>query len=323
MNLASTTTRRLLHGATWLVATGLLVVLVRSVDVGRVWALGQEARGGWIALAVASNLLILPLWAQQWRTLLPPSSRVGGKRMLSLVAQFSFLGNALPASGQVSAVVLLAREPGVTSAAALSALTLEQVTEGIVKVSALLLAAQLLPLPGWMRSALIGLAVVVVALTVTVVIAAFHHARIAAMGERTTTSPILGRLLGLAGRWSRDLESLRTPSRFALALACGAGTKAAEALAIVAVQHAFGLVLPTSTTTLVLSATILGTIAPIAPANLGIYEGAVVAAYRYAGLPQETALALAVVEHGCLLLATAAVGYVVFSVGRFAAARAA
>src|SRR5262249_62160717 len=107
-----------------LVATGFLVVRVRSVAVGRVWGLGQEVRGGWVAIAVASNLLILPLWAQQWRTLLPPSSRVAPKRMLSLVAQFSFLGNALPASGQVSAVVLLAREPGVTSAAALSALTL-------------------------------------------------------------------------------------------------------------------------------------------------------------------------------------------------------
>jgi glycosyltransferase 2 family protein len=323
MNLASTNTRRVLHGATWVIATGLLVVLVRSVDVGRLWALGQEVRPGWVALAVASNLLILPLWAQQWRTLLPPSSPVAAKRMLSLVAQFSFLGNALPASGQVSAVVLLAREPGVTSASALSALALEQVTEGIVKVGVLLFAAQLLPLPGWMRSALAGLAAVVAALTLSVVIAAFHHARITAMSARAKASPVASRLLGLAGRWSRDLESLRTPSRFALALACSAGTKAAEALAIVSVQHAFGLVLPVSTTMLVLGATILGTIAPLAPANLGIYEGAVVAAYRHVGLPPETALALAVVEHACLLAATAAVGYVVFSVSRIAGARAA
>jgi uncharacterized membrane protein YbhN (UPF0104 family) len=107
-----------------------------------------------------------------------------------------------------------------------------------------------------------------------------------------------------------------------VALVCCTASKAAEALAIVAVQHAFGLTLPFSTTMLALAAMILGTIAPVAPANLGIFEGAVVAAYRHAGIQPELALALAVVQHACLLLGTAAVGYVVFSVNRFARARA-
>lgn len=323
MHFDSTRTRRILHGGTWLIATFFVVVLVRSVDVGRVWALGQETRGGWVAIAVASNLLILPLWAQQWRILLPPSSHVPPKRMLSLAAQLSFLGNTVPASGQVSAVILLGREPGVTPGAALSALALEQVTEGLVKVGILLLAAELLPLPGWMHRAFFALALAVAGLTAGVATAAFHHKRITALSARPGAHPLLDRLIALVARWSRELESLRRPSRFALALVCSAGTKAAEGFAIVAVQHAFGLALPMSTTVLVLAAAILGTIAPLAPANLGIFEGAVVAAYRHAGLPAETALALAVVEHSCLLLGTAAVGYVVFSVSRFAGARAA
>lgn len=323
MNRDSINPRRWLHGGTWLIATFFLVLLVRSVDVGRAWTLGQEVRGAWIALAVAANLLIIPLWAQQWRVLLPSSSPLGLKRMLSLAAQFSFLGNAVPASGQVSAVVLLGREPGVTPAAALSALTLEQATEGIVKVGVLVFAAELLALPAWMHSALIGLALVVAVLTLVVALAAFHYRRIEAVSGRPRGSAIVARLIALVAQWARDLESLRTPSRFALALACSVGTKTAEALAIVAVQHAFGLALPFSTTLLVLAAAILGTIAPLAPANLGVYEGAVVAAYRHAGLPPETALALAVVEHLCLLFGTAAVGYIVFSMGRMAGARAA
>lgn len=305
----------------WLVATALFVVLVRSVDVGRFWALSQDVRGGWIAVAVAFNLLIVPLWAQQWRSLLPPSSSVALKRMLSIASQLSFLGNTFPATGQVSAVILLGREPGVTKAAALSALALEQVTEGIVKVGVLVFAAELLPLPGWMRQALIVLAGVVAVLTAAVVVAALHHERIA--GASRTIHPLVDPVIALIGRWARDLESLRRPSRFAAGLLCCAGTKAAELLAIVAVQHAFGLSLPFSTTVLALAAAILGTIAPVAPANLGVYEGAVVAAYRHAGVAPEMALALAVVQHGCLLLGTAAVGYVVFSVGRIAGARAA
>jgi uncharacterized membrane protein YbhN (UPF0104 family) len=197
------------------------------------------------------------------------------------------------------------------------------VTEGIVKVGVLLLAAQLLPLPEWMRSALLALALVVAALTIVVTVAAFHYERIESASARPRATRVASRVIALVARWARDLESLRTPSRFALALVCGAATKTAEMLAIISVQHAFGLALPFSTTLLVLAAAILGTIAPLAPANLGVYEGAVVAAYHHAGLPPETALALAVVEHACLLLGTAAAGYVVFSVGRLAGARSA
>src|SRR5207245_1293773 len=102
-------------------------------------------------------------------------------------------------------------------------------------------------------------------------------------------------------------------------LLCCVGTKLVEALGIVAVQHAFGLALPLSTVVLVLAAAILGTIAPLAPANVGVYEGAVVAAYRHTGIGPEISLAMAVVQHGCLLLGTAAVGYVVFSIKRFTA----
>jgi uncharacterized membrane protein YbhN (UPF0104 family) len=305
----------------WLAATALFVVLVRSVDVGRFWALGQDVHGAWIAVAVALNLLVVPLWAQQWRSLLPPSSPVPLKRMLSIASQLSFLGNTFPATGQVSAVLLLGGEPGVTKAAALSALTLEQVTEGIVKVGILVAAAELLPLPLWMHQALIALAAVVAALTAMVVLAALHHERIA--GANRTIHPLVDPVIALIARWARDLESLRRPSRFGAGLLCGAGSKTVELLAIVAVQHAFGLSLPFSTTVLALAAGILGTLAPVAPANLGVYEGAVVAAYRHAGVAPEVALALAVVQHVCLLAGTAAVGYVVFSVGRIAGARAA
>ncbi|MGH7617001.1 MAG: lysylphosphatidylglycerol synthase transmembrane domain-containing protein [Gemmatimonadaceae bacterium] len=296
MNFASPRTRQLLQAGTWIFATFLIVVLARSVDVGRVWALAQDVHGSWIAAAIASNLVILPLWAQQWRSLLPPSSDLSPKRMLSIATQLAFLGNAVPGSGPVSAVVLLGREPGVTHTAALSALALEQTTEGVTKVTVLLIAAQVLPLPDWMHRALLALAIAVGVLTVVVAI---------------------------ASRWARDLESLKHPSRLAIALVCCFGTKAAEALAIVAVQQAFAQTLPLSTTILVLAAAILGSIAPLSPANVGIYEGAVIAAYRHTGVAPELALAMAVIQHACLLLGTAAVGYVVFSVKRFTAARAA
>src|SRR5215831_516061 len=92
--------RRALQLGTWLIATAFLVVLIRGVDVGRVWAIGQDVSGAWVALAIGSNLLVLPCWAQQWRMVLPPSSPVPMKRMLPIIAQLAFLGNTIPASGQ-------------------------------------------------------------------------------------------------------------------------------------------------------------------------------------------------------------------------------
>ena len=62
--------------------------------------------------------------------------------------------------------------------------------------------------------------------------------------------------------------------------------------------------------TLVLAALAIATLMPVAPANIGVYEAVVFAAYRYMGVPAETALGLAVVQHICFLIPTLGTGYV-------------
>ena len=51
--------------------------------------------------------------------------------------------------------------------------------------------------------------------------------------------------------------------------------KLAEAGAIFAVQHAFGLSLSAESVLVVLAATALGSVVPVAPANIGTYEAAI------------------------------------------------
>jgi uncharacterized membrane protein YbhN (UPF0104 family) len=53
----------------------------------------------------------------------------------------------------------------------------------------------------------------------------------------------------------------------------------------------------------------LATMVPLAPANLGLYEAAVFAAYRFLGLDSEPALGLALCQHACFLLAMIGPGY--------------
>lgn len=313
----STRAQRWLHVAAWLGATALLVFLARSVDPARAWRLAKDVEPLWLLGALACNALILPCWAQQWRMLLPPARGVPMQRMLPLVAVMSFAGNTVPTSGHVSVVVMLAREPGMNHASALSALALEQLTEGVAKLSVLLLAAQLLSLPPWMSMATQLLAVVVGVLMVALLLAAHRQADMMRWGARHRGSSILNRTVTFVIRWSHELESLRDIRRFAAALGCAFAAKGSEALGIVAVQHAFGLVLPPSVAVMVLAAAFMGSIVPAVPANIGTFEAAVVAAYRHVGVAPETALALAVVQHLCVLLSTAGVGYLVFTVRRF------
>lgn len=274
--------------AAWVVATGLLAVLIHTVDVSRVLPLFANLASGWLFVAIASNLMIQPLGALQWRALLPAGASLSRRRALRIFSITSVANNTTPSIvGHATGTLMLAAEPTVGRGAALSLLALDQLAVGLVKVAILLAASALLPLPAWMHRGFAGLAAVVGALLVGALIVA---------------------------RRTHHLQPLRDPSRIISGLGFAVSVKVAEAGAIFAVQRAFGLSLPPESVLLVLAATALGSVIPVAPANIGTYEAATYAAYRQLGLAPEAALGIAVVQHVCQLLAAVGPGYVLLSV---------
>jgi len=280
--------RRVVGIGAWFVATGLLVVCARTLDWPRATGVLATAHAGWLGAAVILNGAILLFWAAFWRALLPDGEvRVRYPRMFEIVATASSLMNTVPfGGGHASTVFLLIRRGGTTQRGALSVLALDQLGEGVAKVSVFLLVAILLPLPTWMRA---GVA------TASLAVGAWFIA------------------LMVASRWRRELEILTHWRRSAAALACVVTMKGLEALAIVAVQHAFGVSISAGGTLLVLSTIMLGTMLPIAPGNLGTYEASAFLVYRSLGLSPEQALTLAVVEHLCILLPMVGIGYAFLS----------
>jgi uncharacterized protein (TIRG00374 family) len=117
------------------------------------------------------------------------------------------------------------------------------------------------------------------------------------------------RVARLAAALAVGLAPIRSPSRSGGALALALAKKAMETLAIYCVQRAFGIDLPLASALLVLAAVNLATLLPLVPGNLGVYEGAVVLAYTYFGIPPERALGVALVQHACFFLALALPGY--------------
>jgi len=298
----------------WVASTALIVALARAVDVARLSRTLVGVDWRWLAAAVAANLLILPLGAQQWRILLPAAARITRRRITGLFAMTSVANNTTPALvGHAAGLLLLAAEPTIGQMAALSVFVLDQAAAGLAKIAVLAVASAVAPMPGWMRSGMIALVVGVSALVVTVAVAAHQHEIVARWSARTAVGSRVRRMLDLLFGWIRALEAARDPRRFVGGFAYALLVRAAEAGGIIAVQIAFGMTPTIASVFLVLSATALSSLVPITPANIGPYEAAAFAAYRALGLSAEAALGIAAAQHVCLLTAAVVPGYLVLT----------
>jgi hypothetical protein len=113
--------------------------------------------------------------------------------------------------------------------------------------------------------------------------------------------------------WGAHFDVLREGRRAWRVALLALSKKAAELAGILAVQMAFGIEPSIAAALLLLGALAITTLLPVAPANLGVYEATVFATYRFLGVPAETALGLAIVQHLCFLLPSLATGYFILT----------
>lgn len=301
--------RRWLIATLWVVLTIALVAAVRAVPWrGMVGQLGH-VRPGWVVLAVAAYAATLPVWAAEWRLLAPGSARSPFRRMLDVVSVMASVLNSVPFfAGEASGAAMLIARAGLSRGAAVSVLAMDQLLSGLAKLVVLTTAALLVPLPSWLRAGVLALVAGVAAL-LTVCVALAH--RWGALRERLLSKPDRVRA-GVARVVSigRHLDAIRETHRAWRLAALAISKKALELLGIVAVQVAFGLEPSLAAAMLMLAALAIASLAPVAPGNVGVYEAAVFAAYRYLGVRPDLALGMAVVQHACFLLPMLATGYV-------------
>ena len=283
----------------------LLVVAAQRLDVGRVFAELRTVRAPWIVGALACYVAILPLWALQWRLLAPQTERNTFRRMLGVIAMTSSTHNTTAfLVGEATGGLLLATHVGLGRSAALSVVAMDQLLVGIAKLAVLTTAALMLPLPEWMAAGVMALAIGVGILLVSTVLASWHYEAIAKRAER-----LPARVVTAMEQIGRALAPLRSLPRGGGALVLALLKMVVETLAMLCIQHAFGMELPVASAVLVLAALNLATLVPVVPGNLGVYEGAVVFIYTRFGVPAEQALGVAVVQHACFFAALALPGY--------------
>src|SRR5262249_53674820 len=155
-------------------------------DPSRVLRGIERANAWWLVGAMLCNLAIQPFGALQWRSLLPDGAKVSVRRMLRLFSLTSVANNTTPSLiGHATGALLLAAEPGVGKANALSVLALDQLAVGVVKIGVIGFAATLLPLPQWMKQGLVGLALAVVVLFAAAIIVAVRTRHLAVLRQPT------------------------------------------------------------------------------------------------------------------------------------------
>lgn len=288
----------------WAALTAAIVIAARRLP----WADAMEelrrARLSYTVLAVALNFAILPLWATEWRLLVPRAFTVPFRRMFEIVAVTASVLNSVPfLAGEISAVALLSTRGRLSRGAALSVLALDQLLVAFAKLTVLGAAALLVTLPVWLTRGVSSLAIAFMLLGLTLWIVARRRPESVPSGGRIV------RVVTAIRGWGQHLETLRDASLALRVALLAIAKKGLELGAIIVVQLALGVEPSLSAGILVLAGLAITTLLPVAPANLGVYEGTVFAIYRYLGHPADVALGLALVQHVCFLVPSIATGY--------------
>ncbi len=294
----------------WLIASFLLYLCFRDIEWERAWFELKQARPAWLMMAIIFNLSIFVFWACQWIVFLPRNYKVHFSRMIQVNALMSMATNSVPfLGGHALGVILLSKREKVGSAVALSILALDQLAEGLAKISVLLLIALFTPIPLWLKQGIIVLVSGVVLLLCILLVMAHRHSTLASHSPEEPH----GRLESIKQfiiRWAHHLEAMRDAKKFFTGYVLALAMKAGEGLAIWAVQKSLGLDLPAGHVLLVLATVNLATMIPMAPGNLGVYEAAVFFVYQFLGVSAEVALGLALFQHLLFLLPMAGTGYI-------------
>src|SRR5687768_14931553 len=120
----------------WIGATGLLLYFAGTVDRAQLSAAMSLVSWTWIAVAIVANAVILLSWAALWWSVSPNAERPRFATMFEVNAMASALMNTMPLlGGHAAAVVLMVKRAGMSRPGALSVMALDQLGEGLAKVS--------------------------------------------------------------------------------------------------------------------------------------------------------------------------------------------
>ena len=273
-----------------IVATaGGLWWFLHGLDVEQLGETFQRAAAWPLVLAVLLNICGHLVRAEGWRVMLGARHPIPYGRLLryELAAQAASALTPVRA-GEVLRFWLLKQDR--VPAATTGALIVLKKVHGAVGLALLVVATPWLVsgLPGWIRGFVAGFAaLMVIELAVLVVVA-----------HRVEPVRLPKFLSGVVG----GMEFLRTNRRMLTAQGVMLVGEITDAAAVVVVLHALHVDLPIAAAILTLFLIDFSNMLPVAPGNLGTFEVGALYALNLLNVPQDTALAFALLFHAQQIL---------------------
>lgn len=259
-----------------------IVVTIRQIDGhALVRAVGQ-ARPGLLALAALAALSQLACRSVVFRTLMVPITRISWFRAFRYALAGAATSSVAPGrAGDFLRMALLKRDGNVPLSSSAAVMVVDKIVDMMAMFLVLAPAPWLLPnMPPWVGRSMLVVAGLAVALFVAAGLVA----------KRTHTPRWLA-------RFHEGLSVVRRPSLLVWALLPAILSWFADFACIVAVMRAVGIAAPAAYGFLILLAVNLAITVPVAPANLGAFELAVLAVFTPLGLPTELSLVFALLYH--------------------------
>jgi uncharacterized protein (TIRG00374 family) len=293
---------------------GLLALFLHNVDLWRVGAEIFRARPQWLALSLATMLANLAIRAWRWQFLLEPLGRPTFGNAFRATAVGFAATSVLPArAGEVIRPYFLARterhHERMTATGAFASIILERVLDTI---TVLMLLASFVFVFGREHSAsspaaftavkwagsLAGLAATG-ALVLLFVLAGDpgRLGRVMLRLEQVLPSALAGLIAKVAEKFAHGLGAIRRPSRLLVSLILSLPLWLSICLGIWAVTRAFGFDVPFTGSFLLVAVLVLGVAVPTPGAVGGFHEAFRVATTVFYAVPDDSAVAAAIVLH--------------------------
>ena len=303
-----------------LVSLGLLVLAVRSVDIGAAWQHARSARALPLVLTVALATLAFPIRVVRWRALLHTVEGVplpAGPAWHAVAMGF-MANNVLPfRAGELLRAYAIGKLAPVPFTGALSSIAVERVLDGLTLLGLLAfgLFASGIPADTTIGSlhvtrlvSRIGLlSVLALGGALAVVLFPRHAERLL---RRLVPFPALAeRLAGLVHAVATGFAALGSPRRLAAAVVWSGVLWGVNALSFYVGFQAFGMSVSLAGALVLQSVLAFGIAVPSSPGYVGLFEGAVILALALYGVPADLAFAYAVTYHVLTFLPITLLGF--------------
>ena len=290
----------------FLVTLVFLALLLRQVDVSRLW--GALLGTNYLFLLPAIPFYFVGVWlrAVRWRHLLAPISPLSSAQLFPYVVIGYMANDVLPLRvGELVRTYLLGERHKLAKTSVLGTIALERISDGLTLVGFMACIALFVPLSGWMGQVLSLMALLFLGALALLALVLSSRERLqwlTALHLPASSARLYAQVRSVVGGFLDGMAALRRPQRLAAVAFYAVLVWISEAGVFYLVGWAMGLTIPLFLYVLAMAVANLATAVPSSQAGIGPFEYFCALTLILFGMDTSLAAAYALLVHVVLIL---------------------